>query len=46
MVPLLGKDEDLLKTYELRRLDQAVKDLILYKLTHGEKTSSPLSKGA
>jgi hypothetical protein len=36
IAPLVGKEEDLLKLYELRRLDQAVKDLILYKLTHGE----------
>ena len=42
LVPLLGKDEDLLKLYELRRLDQAVKDLILYKLTRG---GDPVSKG-
>ena len=37
MVPLLGKDEDLLKLYELKQLDKAIKDLILYKVTHGEK---------
>ena len=36
MAPLIGKDEDLLKLYELRRLDQAVKDLLVFKLTHGE----------
>jgi hypothetical protein len=45
MAPLVGKDETLLHLYELRRLDQAIKDLILYKLTHGE-TASPLSRGA
>ena len=33
MVPLLGKSEDLLKIYELRKLDQAIKDLIIHKVT-------------
>ncbi len=33
MVPLLGKSEDLLKIYELKNLDQAIKDLIIYKVT-------------
>ena len=33
MVPLLGKSEDLLKIYELRKLDQTIKDLIIHKLT-------------
>ena len=33
MVPLIGKSEDLLKIYELRRLDKAIKDLIIHKLT-------------
>lgn len=33
MVPLLGKNEDLLKIYELRKLDKAVKDLIIHKIT-------------
>lgn len=30
MVPILGKDEDLLKTYELRQLNELVKELIFY----------------
>jgi hypothetical protein len=33
MVPLLGKGEDLLKIYELRKLDQSIKDLIIHKVT-------------
>ena len=33
MVPLIGKSEDLLKIYELRILDKAIKDLIIHKLT-------------
>lgn len=33
MVPLLGKSEDLLKIYELRKLDKAIKDLIIHKVT-------------
>jgi len=33
MVPLIGKSEDLLKIYELRKLDKAIKDLIIYKIT-------------
>jgi len=33
MVPLIGKSEDLLKIYELRKLDQAIKDLIIHKIT-------------
>ena len=33
MVPLLGKSEDLLKIYELRELDNAIKALIIHKLT-------------
>jgi len=35
MVPLVGKSEDLLKTYELRQLDEALKALIVYRLTGG-----------
>ena len=34
--PLVGKDEDLLKIYELRRFVKTVKDLMIFKLTHGE----------
>jgi len=33
MVPLIGKSEDLLKIYELRKLDKAIKDLIIHKVT-------------
>ena len=33
MVPLLGKSEDLLKTYELRGVDNAIKALMIHKLT-------------
>jgi hypothetical protein len=33
MVPLIGKSEDLLKIFELRQLDEVIKDLILHKLT-------------
>ncbi|MBL7073299.1 MAG: hypothetical protein ISS33_05945 [Candidatus Omnitrophica bacterium] len=33
MVPLLGKSEDLLKTYELRGVDSAIKALMIHKLT-------------
>ena len=33
MVPLIGKSEDLLKIYELKQLDKAIKDLMIYKLT-------------
>lgn len=33
MVPLIGKSEDLLKIFELKQLDKAIKDLILHKLT-------------
>jgi hypothetical protein len=33
MVPLIGKSEDLLKIYELKKLDKAIKDLIIHKVT-------------
>jgi hypothetical protein len=33
MVPLIGKSEDLLKIYELKQLDQAIKALIIHKVT-------------
>lgn len=33
MVPLIGKSEDLLKIFELKKLDQAIKDLIIHKVT-------------
>jgi hypothetical protein len=44
MVPLLGKNEDLLKIYELRKLDQAVKDLIIHKITNGEDTPTAAAR--
>jgi len=33
MGPLVGKSEDLLKMYELRQLDEAIKALIVHSLT-------------
>ena len=33
MLPLLGKSESLLKNYEMKKLDQSLKNLILHKLT-------------
>jgi len=33
MVPLLGKSEDLLKIFELQKLDKAIKELIIHKVT-------------
>jgi hypothetical protein len=33
MLPLLGQSEDLLKIFELKKLDQSVKELILFKIT-------------
>ncbi len=33
MLPLLGQSEDLLKIFELKKLDQAIKELILFKIT-------------
>lgn len=33
MVPLIGKDEKLLKIFELKKLDKAIKDLIIHKIT-------------
>jgi hypothetical protein len=37
MVPLLGKKEDYLKTYELNNLDETIKKLILHRITGGLK---------
>ncbi len=34
MEPILNQDEAQLKVYEMRKLDKAVKDLILFKVTH------------
>ena len=33
MVPLIGKSEDLLKIFELKKLDKTIKDLIIHKVT-------------
>jgi len=33
MVPLIGKSEDLLKIFELKKVDEAIKDLMIHKLT-------------
>lgn len=33
MVPLIGKSEGLLKIFELKKLDKAIKDLIIHKIT-------------
>jgi hypothetical protein len=33
MVPLIGKSEGLLKIFELKKLDRAIKDLIIHKVT-------------
>ena len=33
MLPLIGQSEDLLKIFELKKMDQAIKDLILFKIT-------------
>ena len=34
MEPVLGRDEDKLKLYEMKNLDKAVQELILFKVTH------------
>jgi hypothetical protein len=33
MVPLIGQSEDLLRIYELKKLDRAIKDLIVHHVT-------------
>lgn len=38
VAPLIGQTEDLLRMYELKRLDQALKNLILFKITHPDDT--------
>lgn len=38
VAPLIGQSEDLLRIYELKRLDQALKALILFKITHPDDT--------
>ena len=42
VAPLLGQTEDLLTLYELKRLNQAVKNLILFKVTHPDAPSPEL----
>jgi len=34
MVPIIGGNEEALKIYEMKNLNQAIKDLIIFKLTH------------
>lgn len=34
MVPVIGGNEEALKIYEMKNLNQAIKDLIIFKLTH------------
>jgi len=43
MVPVLGGNEAALKIYEMKNLNQAIKDLIIFKLTHpnGRKKFPP-----
>ncbi|MBU2574064.1 MAG: hypothetical protein KKH28_08325 [Elusimicrobia bacterium] len=36
MVPVIGGNEEALKIYEMKNLNQAIKDLIIFKLTHPE----------
>jgi len=42
VAPLIGQTEDLLQIYELKRLDQALKALILFKITHPDAPSAEL----
>ncbi len=35
MLPILGKAEDYLREYELRKLNEAIRELILFKMTGG-----------
>ena len=48
MKPVLGGNEAALKLFEMKALNQAVKDLILFKLTHpeGRKTWTPEAPNA
>jgi hypothetical protein len=41
MVPVIGGNEEALKIYEMKNLNQAIKDLIIYKLTHPEDPVIP-----
>jgi hypothetical protein len=36
MVPVIGGNEEALKIYEMKNLNQAIKDLMIFKLTHPE----------
>jgi len=36
MVPIIGGNEEALKLHEMKNLNQAVKDLMVFKLTHPE----------
>ena len=36
MLPVIGGNEEALKIYEMKNLNQAIKDLIIFKLTHPE----------
>ena len=36
MVPIIGGNEEALKIYEMKNLNQAIKDLMIFKLTHPE----------
>jgi hypothetical protein len=37
MVPIIGGNEEALKIYEMKNLNQAIKDLMVFKLTHPEE---------
>ena len=41
MVPIIGGNEEALKIYEMKNLNQAIKDLIIYKITHPEEPVIP-----
>ena len=43
MVPILGGNEEALKIYEMKNLNQAIKDLIMFKLTHPETETAHAS---
>jgi len=36
MLPVIGGNEEALKIYEMKNLNQAIKDLMIFKLTHPE----------
>jgi len=40
MVPVIGGNETALKIYEMKNLNQAIRDLIIFKLTHPETEPS------